>query len=101
MRSLAFSLCRMEFIGNNEALIAGRCEGDDMRIGDRVTAMVHRDRHGLIIESEPISFTITKLAPFYGRNLDHIPAACSGGLLLEVSSARGLRLGWRLEGQNE
>lgn len=100
---MLFSLDRLEFQGGGKAFVAGRCCGDLMKIGDRAQRMVQLstgDRGDTtVIASEPVSVTMPEFL-VYNHKLDSLEPGLTAGLLLSVEAARGLRLGWYLEGEN-
>jgi hypothetical protein len=103
MRHLLFSIDRLEFSGGGRALVCGRNCGDNLKTGDRVTAMVRMaDSYDVkqVLETEPIAFTMP-LFLVWSVEMDTLEAGYSAGIYLDARVATGLRLGWFLVGENE
>jgi hypothetical protein len=103
MRKFSFSIEEVKFAGNREAMILGRCCGDEIRAGDKVSAMVLlscENGQETIIIRELHPLTVIRVSPTFGKEIGYIPKAYSGGFMVNANDAVGLRFGWYLEGEN-
>ncbi|NUO75920.1 MAG: hypothetical protein HOQ32_07890 [Lysobacter sp.] len=103
MRKLVFDIASISIgeSGSGETEIHGRCCGDEIRPGDRVSYMVLYGTGSDAVQlKEPLKLTVTRVAPTFGREIGCIPSAYSGTLYVRASEAIGVRFGWTMEGLN-
>jgi hypothetical protein len=71
MRKLLFSLDRLEFAGNAEVFIAGRCCSDDIKEGDKAQFMAFQEDDGSMKRHEEVSI-VFKGFVMYGKLVDTV-----------------------------
>ena len=97
MRHIKFSIGRIEAIGGGNALIGGRCIGDEIRKGDRTTAMVKSDGVDEIMRREILIIFHTITA--YGKDIEIVSPGMTAGIIIPDTLAEQMHLNWRLEGE--
>ena len=96
MRHIKFTIGRIEAIGNGEALIGGRCCGDEIRRGDRTTFMTKNDGVQEIMRRELMIIFHTIRA--YDREIIVVPPGMTAGIVIPDTLAELMHLNWMLEG---
>lgn len=97
MRHIKFHIGRIEAIGNREALVGGRCCGDEIRKGDRTKFMIRTDGVQEIMRRELMIIFHTIRA--YDRELDLISPGMTAGIVIPDTLAEHMHLNWSLEGE--
>lgn len=96
MRHIKFTIGRIEAIGNSEALVGGRCCGDEIRRGDRTTLMIKTDGVQEIMRRELMIIFHTIRA--YDREIEIISPGMTAGIVIPDPLAELMHLNWTLEG---
>jgi hypothetical protein len=91
MRTLCFTVERLEFVGSGKFMIAGRNCQDELRRGDRLR--VH-DKTGAESTTE---FCVDEIT-FYNRTVTTVDHVHTAGLLFPNDLAAKVRLGDELRG---
>jgi hypothetical protein len=93
MRTLLFTVERLEFVGSGNFMLAGRNCEDELRRGDRLRV---RDKTGLPSMAE---FCVDEIT-FYNRIVETVSHGHTAGLLFPAILAACVRLGDELYGQS-
>ena len=92
MRTIHFTVDRLEFIGSGKFMLAGRNCRDDLHKGD----LLHvRSRDGA---ESVVVFCVDEIT-MYNRTVEMVPTAYTAGLFFPNSLASEVRLGDELHGQ--
>ena len=94
MRTLLFTVDRLEFVGDSKFMIGGRNCADQLRRGDRLHV---RDEENA--ESTPV-FCVDQII-FYGRTVEVVDPGCTAGLFCPNALAPHVRLGDELRGKSD
>ena len=94
MRTLSFTVDRIEFAGSGKFMVAGRNCQDELRRGDCLRV---RDKNGAESVAE---FCINEIT-WYGRNAKAVGSGHTAGLFFPNELAACVRLGDELCGQND
>ena len=90
MRSILFTISKLEFIGSGKFMVAGRNCEDDLRLGDTLTIECEQ-----INESRKVVVTEMEM---YSKPQKSIPPGFTAGLFFENSIAGHFALGGKLVG---
>jgi len=96
MRHIKFLIGRIEAIGNCEALVGGRCCGEEIRRGDRTTVMTKSDGVQEIMRRDLTIIFHTIRA--YDRDIEVLSRGMTAGIIVPDTLAEELLLNWALEG---
>jgi hypothetical protein len=94
MRTLLFTVDRLEFVGAGKFMIGGRNCADQLRRGDRLHV---RDENNA--ESTPV-FCVDEII-FYNRTVEVVDPGHSAGLFFPNALAPHVRLGDQLRGESD
>ena len=92
MRTLCFTVERIEFVGAGKFMIAGRNWRDELRRGDRLR--VH-DKNG---GESSVEFCVDEIT-WYNRTVETVAHGHTAGLFFANELATHVRLGDELHGQ--
>ena len=96
MRHIKFIIGRLEIIGGGNALVGGRCCGDEIRCGDHATIMTKSDGAQEIMQRD--LRTIFHTIQIYGRDMDSISPGLTAGIIVPDAIAEQMHINWALEG---
>jgi hypothetical protein len=94
MRTLCFIIERLEFVGSEKFMIAGRNCRDELRRGDRLHV------HSKIGTQSAAEFCIDEIT-WYDRTVPTVDHGHTAGLLFPNDLAAHVRLGDELHGQSD
>jgi len=93
MRTISFTVGRLEFVGSGKFMIAGRNCRDELRRGDRLRVNA---KTGTESTAE---FCVDEIT-FYNRTVEAVAPGHTAGLFFPVDLAAHVRLGDELHGQS-
>lgn len=99
MRQIKFMIGRIESIGNGEALVGGRCCGDEIRRGDRTTFMTKTNGGQEIMRRKLVIIFHTIRA--YGKDIAVVSPGMTAGIVIPEPLAELMQLNWTLEGNGD